>query len=740
MRLMTRFNSFMRLLLPARKAVQKHTEKKRRPELEQALLRVVIGFIVMVYLFWYALRQSFQAALPTTELQVLAVSVGFFLFGVALVLRVLQKPAISVPRRYLAMVADNAVTTYCLMNMGEGGAVVIGVYLFITFGNGFRYGRRYLHACQLMGVLGFSLVLVFSNFWSHHIAIGLGFLIGLVVLPFYVGVLAERVEKSKRRADEANQAKGRFVAHVSHEMRTPLNGVIAMADVLRETSLSDSQLEIVETMTTSAHLLLAQIEDVLDMAKIDSGRVHIECRPMDLGRVLSSIVKVVLPQARYKGIAVNTDIAPDAAGWFLGDAHHIRQVVLNLLSNAVKFTESGTVTLRAKAVEHEGTTTLIRFEVHDTGIGIPKEKQAAIFEPFAQADDSITRKYGGTGLGTTIARHLVGLMGGKIGVISEVSAGSMFWFELRLDKAAEGIDLTHELTTTVRLHSNAQAIDAVRSGKVHKLRGARILVADDNATNQRVAQLILESGGHTTTIVDNGESALDALEHGGFDIALFDLSMPIISGLEALKLYRFTARRPIPILILSANVTTEVIAECESAGASEFVAKPLRASLLLEAIERQLATSAEHRSSSAPPCRSDERTAFTVVDTPPIDQGVLNDLARISSDPTFVERLIVGFRSDTERLVSEIVEAISHRRFEAVKDIAHALKGGAASVGAVQLTQFARRIERANHDSLRLRSAQWIEELRHTSQRALAELEIRIKPFTVDQAFPRSGA
>ena len=158
------------------------------------------------------------------------------------------------------MVADNAVTTYCLMNMGEGGAVVIGVYLFITFGNGFRYGRIYLHICQLMGVVGFSAVLAFSSFWSHHIAIGIGFLIGLLVLPFYVGVLAERIEKAKKRADEANQAKGRFVAHVSHEMRTPLNGVIAMADVLRETSLSDSQHEIVETMTTSAHLLLAQIE------------------------------------------------------------------------------------------------------------------------------------------------------------------------------------------------------------------------------------------------------------------------------------------------------------------------------------------------------------------------------------------------------------------------------------------------------------------------------------------------
>jgi len=449
----------------------------------------------------------------------------------------------------------------------------------------------------------------------------------------------------------------------------------------------------------------------------------------------------VLPQARYKGVAINTEVAPDAAGWFLGDAHHLRQVILNLLSNAVKFTERGAVTLRARALEQTDNGTLIRIEVQDTGIGIPKQKQAAIFEPFAQADDSTTRKYGGTGLGTTIARQLVGLMGGKIGLLSEVDVGSIFWFELILSSTEpQGIDLTEELTSNVRLRSDAHAIAATRSGKVHKLRGARILVAEDNATNQRVAQLILESGGHSVTIVENGEAALDALERGGFDVALFDLSMPVVSGLEALKLYRFTEKNPIPVLILSANVTTDVIAECQAAGASEFISKPLRASVLLSAIERHLATEAENRVAVAPPVRTEERAQFSVVDTPPVDQEVLNDLARISSDPTFVERLILGFHSDTERLVNEIVEAISQRRYEAVKDIAHALKGGAASVGATQLTQLARRFEKANHDSLRLKAAQWIEELRQTSQRALAELDQRIKVFQTDRASPRNGA
>jgi two-component system, sensor histidine kinase RpfC len=689
-----------------------------RPEFEQSLLRVIIAAIVMVYLFAYALRKG---AVTDSEKVVLEVSVLFFVFSVALTLRILQTGRPSVPRRYLGMVADNAVTTFCLMQMGEGGAVVIGVYLFITFGNGFRYGRHYLHACQALGVIGFTSVLVLSDFWSQHIAIGTGFLIGLVILPFYVGVLAERIEKAKKRADEANQAKGRFVANMSHEMRTPLNGVIAMADILRETTLNESQREIVETMTTSAQLLLAQIEDVLDLSKIEAGRVQIESRPFNLARLLSSTVKVIIPHARYKGLEINSVIDLPESEWFEGDAHHLNQVVLNLLSNAVKFTERGQVTLRASATPAADTTRIVRIEVSDTGIGISPSKQAAIFEPFTQADDSVTRIYGGTGLGTTIARHLVGLMGGTIGLDSAPGVGSTFWVELPLPVTTDrGLDLTQTLTSATKSATTAQALSALQSGKVQRIRGARILVAEDNATNQRVAQLILESGGHVVTIVQNGEEALDALEESAFDLALFDLSMPVVSGLQALKLYRFTTQKPIPILILSANVTTEVIAECEQAGAAEFVPKPLRASHLLDAIERHLASGI----AATPPLpRPDQKPQLAVVDTPTVDEAVLEDLCTLSADPTFVRRLVAGFRSDAERLVQEITTAMTERRYEAVRDCAHALKGGAASVGASQLSQLARRFEQAAPESLRMKAAQWIEELLKTTNASLELLE-----------------
>ena len=697
----------------------------QRPELEQALLRVLIVGCILTYLIFSVFRAD---ALNSPAYDVLAVTIGFLVFSILLTLRIIAAPQDSIPRRFTGMIGDNAVATYFLFQMGEHGAVIICVYLFITVGNGYRFGRRYLHVCQIMGIVGLLILVKVSPFWSQNAWIGVGLLIAQIAVPLYVGDLFSRYKKERKRADEANLAKGRFLANMSHEMRTPLNGVIAMADVLRETSLNESQREIVDTLGTSANLLLAQIEDVLDMAKIEAGRVQIEKRPFDLGKLLTSTVKVVFPQARYKGLAINTEIAPAAARWFEGDAHHLRQVLLNLLANAIKFTEHGTVTLRVAVIESSVVDAILRIEVQDTGIGISPVKQAVIFEPFTQADDSITRVYGGTGLGTTIARQLVSLMGGQIGVHSVLGEGSTFWVELKLPYGEPiGIDLTAELTATSTLSSASAALAAQQPAKVTKIRGARVLVAEDNPTNQRVTELILESAGHQPTIVDNGEAALDSLERGNFDIALFDLSMPIVSGLEALKLYQFTTPNPIPVLILSANVTTEIVADCQRAGCAEFIPKPVRPTMLLDAIERHLAASVKEVAPSIPVPGVDERPVLTVIGTPIVDKNVLRDLDRLSSDPTFVERLVRGFRADSLRLVKSMSDALAARRYEDVKETAHALKGGAGSVGATQLVRLAIRFEKANHDLLRRNAAAWMAELAHATNVALAALEQHVE-------------
>ena len=699
-----------------------------RPELEQSLLRVVIAALASVFLLG---QLVIAGSLGPGAQRGLYVALGFLGFGVAVTAHILatgdREHRITVARRFLGIVADNAANTYFMLVMGEDGAIVVGVYLFITFGNGFRFGRLYLRVCQSLSLIGFGAVLYFSPFWREHPEVGVGIFVAMIVLPFYVGVLAERIKEARRRADEANAAKGRFLANVSHEMRTPLNGVIAMTDLLRETQLAASQREIVETLSTSAALALAQIEEILDAAKIEAGRVNLESRPFDLGKLLTGTVKVILPQARYKGLLVNTEIAPGVSGWYQGDAHHLRQVLLNLLSNAVKFTEQGMITLRARVADSANGVALVRIEVQDTGIGIPQSKQTAIFDAFAQADDSVTRVYGGTGLGTTIARQLVTLMGGNLGLNSTEGVGSTFWFDLPLPAAEpQGIDLVEEFAASRKVMAPAHALRAGQVATVHKIRGARVLVAEDNPTNQRVTRMILESGGHIATIVNNGEEALDALERAKFDIALFDLSMPLVSGIEAMKLYRFSASHPIPVIMLSANVTTDAVGECLRAGAAEFVAKPVRASLLLDAIERNLADKAEQIAAS-PPARSEERPALTVVDVSPLDPIAMAELANFSSDPTFVERLIVGFRADCDRLVKQLAEGFAQRKYEAVKDAAHAIRGGAGSVGATQLMQFATRIDKATHDTLRLKASAWSEELGQVVERTYAALDAHLE-------------
>jgi len=695
-----------------------------RPELEQALLRVAIPAAVMLYI---GVDAFIGDPLTATEQRALWFAVAFFFFAMVLAGLVLHAKTDSPLRRLFGIVTDNVANTTYLLIAGEAGAFVFGIYLFVTFGNGFRYGQRYLRASQALSIAGFMIVLYASPFWSAHIPVGIGILIALLVLPFYVGVLAERITEARKRADEANKAKGRFLANVSHEMRTPLNGVIAMADLLRETPLNESQQEIVETLANASQLALAQIEDVLDAAKIDAGRVQIESRPFDLGRLLSNSVKVIAPQGRYKGLAVVTNIDPSVARWFAGDPHHLRQVLLNLLANAVKFTERGEITLSGRTLSKTPNGELVRLEVKDTGIGIPEGKLATIFEPFTQADDSVTRVYGGTGLGTTIARQLVNLMGGRLGVESVVDVGSTFWVELPLPHAEpRGIDLADDLVAGRKVPTSLHVATTGGVSKASRIRGVRVLVAEDNATNQRVTRLILESGGHFTTIVSNGDEALDALERGGFDIALFDLSMPVVSGLEALKMYLFTESKPIPILMLSANVTAEVMEQCHAAGAAEFVQKPVRASFLLDAIDRNLA----HRAGDfidVGSVRSEERPLLTMVEAPPLDPAVIAELANLSRDPTFEERLLRGVRSDCAQLIEQIVTTLSQRKYEEVGNAAHALKGAAGSVGAGLWVQFAARLEKCSHETLRLKAGGLIQELERITVRTNAVLDAHIE-------------
>jgi two-component system sensor histidine kinase RpfC len=331
-------------------------------------------------------------------------------------------------------VVDVAGITFLMIYGGEYTAPLFGVYLWVTFGNGFRFGARYLASSLALSSAGFIIVLSTSGYWAHNQHLGVGLLIGMIALSLYVLMLIKRLYEALERAAAANQAKRTFVSSVSHELRTPLNAIIGMNDLLRATPLNAEQAEMASTMHGASRVMLSLIEDVLDFSKIEAGKLTIETVDFDLHALIQSTLTIFSRQAAMKGLKLGVFVMPEVTPTLRGGAHHLQQVLVNLIGNAVKFTERGEVQLTVSSLIESQQSVRLRFAVRDTGIGIPQADQARIFESFAQAESPSDRKYRGTGLGTTIAKQLVELMGGTIGLESAPGAGSTFWFDLPFAK------------------------------------------------------------------------------------------------------------------------------------------------------------------------------------------------------------------------------------------------------------------------------------------------------------------
>jgi two-component system sensor histidine kinase RpfC len=399
--------------------------QRRDPDLEQAVLRVILSVIVffyVVFLVWVEGRLSYglQVALVASLLNTTV--------GVWMVRRLRHSPERHSSLRYIGIFSDLATITVGMAGGDEGGLPVIGIYLWVTVGNGFRFGPRYLLAAYWLSLVGFSVLLIFVPFWQTHRSIGVGFLAVLAVIPLYVLVLLSRLTAQKDAAEQLSNAKSRFVANVSHELRTPLTGVFAVYDLLRLRKMVPDDRELVGMLGNAITTLKGSVDAVLQMSKLEAGAERAEQRPFNLWFFLQQLAALVRPQAAAKNLAWHLNLEPDVPSTVLGDQNHLSHVLGNLVNNAIKFTPSGSVTLRVSRIV-QGR---IRFEVVDTGIGIPLDQQERLFERFVQVDTSGTRRYGGTGLGTSIAHDLVNLMGGKIGVVSSPGQGSTFWVELPL--------------------------------------------------------------------------------------------------------------------------------------------------------------------------------------------------------------------------------------------------------------------------------------------------------------------
>ncbi|MFH2045974.1 MAG: response regulator [Pseudomonadota bacterium] len=372
--------------------------------------------------------------------------------------------------------------------------------------------------------------------------------------------------KAKEAAEAASHAKSQFLANMSHEIRTPMNGMMGMVELLLTTSMSPKQEHFAETARQSGDMLLAVINNILDFSKIEAGKLELEITSFPLREVIEETVDLFAGNAQSKGLELTCHIHTDVPAQVKGDYNRLQQVLTNLVSNAIKFTEQGEIDIIVKTAEDDGTTLLVKFEVQDTGIGISPEAQARIFEGFAQADESMTRKFGGTGLGLTIAQQLVSLMGGKIEVISTPDIGTTFCFTIRLQK-----EKAHQTPT-----------DGL-------LQGLRILVVDDNETNLRILEEQTSSWGMTCHSASNGKQALELLRFAGtdnpYDLAILDMMMPEMSGIKLARIIYNDPNIPTMRIMLLTSVNQEIGQEqAKQWGVTSLLNKPIRQSRLYESL------------------------------------------------------------------------------------------------------------------------------------------------------------